>query len=669
MSRFLLRFTFLILGSAVYAVGADRAWEFRVADFFSQRPTAIRAKVSQIDGQLKVLPEVSLTDQGGTGGYSMLAASSVPIEATGPFMVEVKWKRPARIDLVALVPARNYDFLSSDVHYGLPLDFSVDLLDENNQVIRHLAGETDTAADPVRRGHPFVYHLSEPVMASGLRVNALRLPPAHIPKKLFAHAWAEFFAFEGEQNVAENADVEALPSETNTETWHWRPEFLVDGQTPLGVPQGPGPKSEEIGWLSDGLAHEDEAVWVQVDLGEEKVFDSVRLFPAWRPQFEQIPGFGIPKRLKVGISNSVKEDSFTTVFSQNEKDMENPGENPSTYHIGPQKARYLRVTATKLWKKFVDYPAFFALSELQVLDHETNIAAGADVLCISGNKRIKAHGTYIYSPDALTNGFGPEGKLLSTREWLLELSRRFKLETERYHLTRELRGIGDNWRSWGLASSWGVGTFGILGLVFLPIRYRVREKRHFKRVCERIASDLHDEVGSNLATIGLLSGRKPNHGTMEDIGTLTRETSIALREIIDITLASQRVRKPFLDRLRDISELMLCEHQCIFEGTESPIFDLEQRKNLVFFFKEAIHNIIRHADAKQVRIAFKKTPPDFQLTIEDDGKGIAISQSDQPVKFHTLRQRAINLRGTLTVDSSPGTGTRLILKFPIKIPK
>jgi len=669
MRRFLAYFTVLTIAAAVPAAGDDHAWEFRLADFFSKRPAEIREEMTEIDGQLKNLPEIPVTDQGGSGGYAMLVPKQAPIEATGPFTLVVKWQRPAMIDLVALVPARNYDSSDPDFHYGLPLDFSVDLLDENGQVVRHLADESDTAADPVRRGHPFVYHLSEPVEASGLSVNVFRLPPAHIPIELFAHAWAEFFAFEGERNVAERAEVSPLPKIPNADVWHWRPKFLVDGQTPLGLPQRPGPKSDEIGWLSDGLLLEDRSVWMQVDLGEEKPFDSVRLFPAWRPQSGHLPGFGLPQRLEVGISNSGTEGSFSTVFSQNERDMENPGENPATYRFGSQKARYVRVTATKLWKKFVAYPAFFALSELQILDHETNIAAGAPVLCISGNERIKAHDTYIYSPAALTNGFGSEGELISSRQWLMELSRRFELETDRYHLTTELQAIGGYWRRWGLASVWSIGSFGVMGLVFLPIRYRIREKRQLKRVRDRIAGDLHDEVGSNLATIGLLSGRKPNPATMEDIGTLTRETSLALREIIDITLASQRVRIPFLDRLRDIAELMLCDHHCTFEGTESPVFDLEQRKNLVFYFKEAIHNIIRHADAKHVRIAFEKTPPNFRLTIEDDGKGIPIPPSDDPVKFHTLRQRAINLRGTLDVDSKPGAGTRLILKFPIKSPK
>jgi signal transduction histidine kinase len=181
----------------------------------------------------------------------------------------------------------------------------------------------------------------------------------------------------------------------------------------------------------------------------------------------------------------------------------------------------------------------------------------------------------------------------------------------------------------------------------------------------RISSDLHDEVGSNLATIALLSELGPDPGNLDDINRLSRETSLALREIVDITLAPERARKPLLDRLRDIATLMLRDHQWSFEGGDAPVFDLEQRRNLVFYFKESLHNIIRHAGAKSVRIVFENAPPDFRLIIEDDGKGIQTSSPDVMGNLNTLRQRAESLRGKFEVDSKPGEGTRLTLAIPI----
>ena len=656
----------LMLGiSAVTASARDVAWESRLADVFSSRPEEIRLSINQIDRQLEALPQIRIEDLRGSGGYATVAAVPEPTEKTGSFAVEVRWPERHDIDLVALVPARNYNAAGLDIHYGLPLEFSVDLINEKGEVILHLADEHDAGRGPVRHGHPFVYQLEVPVSAAGARVTAHRLPAGLKPKESFIHAWAEIFAFEGEKNVAERSEVIVFPSKVHSDPWHWAPEFIVDGQTPLGLPERPGASVKGIGWLSSASNVAERVAWVQVDLGEEKSFNAVRLFPAQRPSFSSVPGFGIPQAMHVNVSESGKPATFVKI-AELQEEMENPGDNPVTLRFPTHRARYVRVVATKFWKNFKNYHAFFGMSELQILNGETNIAAGCEVVCSSLPQKIAAHNDLFWSARSLTDGNGPEGELLTSRDWLLELSKRFDLEQARYQLSRELGRIHSRWRRGSLALLWTVGGFGTLGLVFLPIRYRVRVKRQVRKTTERIASDLHDEVGSNLATIGLLSGRKPSAGTMDDINSLCRETSLALREIIDITLASKRARKPFLDRLRDISSLMLCDHQSTFVGTESPVFDLDQRKNLVFFFKEAIHNIIRHADARHVRIAFENKPPDFHLVIEDDGRGFEVSPSDGSQNLHTLRQRARNLGGVLDVKSEIGSGTRLILTFPIK---
>jgi signal transduction histidine kinase len=107
--------------------------------------------------------------------------------------------------------------------------------------------------------------------------------------------------------------------------------------------------------------------------------------------------------------------------------------------------------------------------------------------------------------------------------------------------------------------------------------------RHIRDLRRRISSDLHDEVGSNLATISLLADITPAAGAnapLEDIGRLARESSFSLREIIDLTLAPKHALKPLPDRLRDIAGLMLKDHTWKLSGESSPDLDPEQRRNV-----------------------------------------------------------------------------------------
>jgi signal transduction histidine kinase len=111
---------------------------------------------------------------------------------------------------------------------------------------------------------------------------------------------------------------------------------------------------------------------------------------------------------------------------------------------------------------------------------------------------------------------------------------------------------------------------------------------------------------------------------------------------------------------------MLREHQWTFEGHASPEIDLEQRRNLVFFFKESLHNVIRHAKATHVHIVIEEADRMLRLIITDDGQGMRNPSTDEAENLHTLRQRTDSLRGELQVDSSENRGTRLTLAFPIR---
>jgi signal transduction histidine kinase len=274
----------------------------------------------------------------------------------------------------------------------------------------------------------------------------------------------------------------------------------------------------------------------------------------------------------------------------------------------------------------------------------------------------------VWSAAGLTDGHSSTGRLIPLRPWIEQLSIRFDLETEQRALLAQRETILNRTRTAALTTAFAALTAVILGLVIWLIRIRLVARRNIHALRRRIAGDLHDEVGSNLATISLLAEMatsQTNPGSAEDISRLARESSLSLREIIDFTLVPKRVRKPLPERLREIANVMLRGIEWNFTDTGHIELDLERRRNLVFFFKEALHNIIRHAEAHHVELRLETDNRNAMLRISDDGIGLPAT-ADEPPCLRTLEQRAEALNGRLEIRSSPGSGTTLELTFPTR---
>jgi hypothetical protein len=119
--------------------------------------------------------------------------------------------------------------------------------------------------------------------------------------------------------------------------------------------------------------------WVQVDLGRAVPIEEIRLVPARPGDFPDTPGFGFPRRFRVEVSDDpgFAPERTTTVVEEQRPDSEAVEDEPFVVHAGGRSARYVRVTATRLWKRLDDY--VFALAEVEVIAGGRNVARGAAV--------------------------------------------------------------------------------------------------------------------------------------------------------------------------------------------------------------------------------------------------------------------------------------------------
>jgi Protein of unknown function (DUF1553)/Protein of unknown function (DUF1549)/Planctomycete cytochrome C/F5/8 type C domain len=143
------------------------------------------------------------------------------------------------------------------------------------------------------------------------------------------------------------------------------------------LPLPAGAPSPSNGWHSAISATPDVEKWVQVDLGKSVPIDAVRLISARPTDFPDTPGFGFPVRFRVDASDDATFAKPVRIADQTMNDFANPGDSPVVFRPGGLRARYVRVTAQRLWKRTGDY--VFALAELEVESAGKNFARGAVV--------------------------------------------------------------------------------------------------------------------------------------------------------------------------------------------------------------------------------------------------------------------------------------------------
>ena len=84
--------------------------------------------------------------------------------------------------------------------------------------------------------------------------------------------------------------------------------------------------------------------------------------------------------------------------------------------------------------------------------------------------------------------------------------------------------------------------------------------------------------------------------------------------------------------------------------------------------QEALRNIVRHAQARMVRISLRKLEGGLQLIVADDGVGFdSAAPRERPgLGLASMHERARQLDGTLEIDTAPGQGTTVLAWVPVK---
>ncbi len=205
-------------------------------------------------------------------------------------------------------------------------------------------------------------------------------------------------------------------------------------------------------------------------------------------------------------------------------------------------------------------------------------------------------------------------------------------------------------------------------------RYRLRRLLEIEKLRVRIASDLHDDIGSALTRISVHSEIIQNSGekktvknSSKKIGSMSREIITTMSDIVWSIDARNDLIKNIIDRMKDFSTGLLVEKDIQLKFSYNGL-DLNKklpihiRQNLFLIFKEAINNIYKHSNASFVNVNLSNTQKDFIIKIIDDGVGYNPDLIKKGNGIKNMQLRAERIGAQIEMNISNGVEIILTMK-------
>lgn len=217
----------------------------------------------------------------------------------------------------------------------------------------------------------------------------------------------------------------------------------------------------------------------------------------------------------------------------------------------------------------------------------------------------------------------------------------------------------------------------LAGAWLLYNRNKMRQRMKELELRNRIAADLHDEVGSSLSSIHMLSqmisqksGEGSHHDilaimssnaqeTMEKMGDIVwmikpgESESASLKQKMESFMYEVGVAKN-IEMIRELDDLNMIK------------LNMQQRRNIYLIFKEAVNNAAKYSDTDKIYVSCSFKNRELQLSVTDEGKGFEQDLNHTGNGLNNMKRRAAELGGHIDIESAPGRGTSITLIIPGK---
>lgn len=638
-------------------------------DLFSEDLRSAKARLLESRQQLDTLGPLSLrqtvTQMGGQ-------LSMRPAPPPQPPSIQLDLGSVESFDRIMIVPSILGVASDDPKPYAFPERFRIDISASKN--FNEFRLIYDSQEDKLDTSSPFPVVIETP----GARTRYLRITVTELAKVTghWTYALSEVMLIRGDRNVAFDAAVTMTDSGVLPPVWN--AAYLVDGRTPLGPPIRPARSNAELPRF-DGVFCKsedvDQELWFQIDLGRSETIDAIRIFPVHARQGADFPGYGFPLRFRMEGSN---EPSFqnSAVLFKTKKDFSNPGNNPVVFNLPDSSLRYLRIVSERGSNPKSNK---FGFAEVQILRESENLAANTSVTALhwQDERRLSVlvDNEASYGPLATLSQWSQHWQSVRQRLGEIQVAEH---RIERYTVVARRRAA---WTGALCAALVGLALFA---LAWIGRRRRTRHRADFRM---RLAQDLHDEIGSNLAAIARLA--EVGEAVVDDnqpaddwrsVRELAGECNESMHETLWLLGGPKRDGDSLADRLRCTATRMLSGVELLWHTDDAFANyrpgDATERE-LVLVFKAILANIARSSHATEVEVVAEKVPgkpegtvpEQWQISVGDNGKGFDTvawekKMAPQGMGLDSMQSRIKKLGGTLTINSRPDEGTRVTMLMP-----
>jgi signal transduction histidine kinase/ligand-binding sensor domain-containing protein len=220
----------------------------------------------------------------------------------------------------------------------------------------------------------------------------------------------------------------------------------------------------------------------------------------------------------------------------------------------------------------------------------------------------------------------------------------------------------------------------IVLIVLMVGWYRRQQRKRLEKIRNRIATDLHDDMGSTLSSIRIFSDvakkqiEKDKPDTVQLLDRISQNaTSLSenMQDIIWTIRSDNDTLEDLVFRMREFG-LRVCDARNIQFNTKvsqnfkTSKLSLEQRRNLYLIFKESLNNAVKYACASQIDLLLNLHGHYLKMEVTDNGKGFNIEKIKRGNGLNNLEKRVKEINGQITISSSPGKGATISVMMKLK---
>ena len=226
------------------------------------------------------------------------------------------------------------------------------------------------------------------------------------------------------------------------------------------------------------------------------------------------------------------------------------------------------------------------------------------------------------------------------------------------------------------------------GIVFAIGRWKLdrqrlyyRQKLALENQRNKITADLHDDIGASLSSLqinaaiaGTMIEKNKTEEAQNTLKKIEKQSHRISENISDIVWSLRTGKDEFMTMssriITFVNEILSATHIQytirIDDALDKEITGFTERKNIVLIAKEAVNNAAKYSDAAEITVSLHKDGHNAILIVQDDGRGFDSTLIKAGNGLVNMKKRAMEIGGTLAVNSCPGSGTivQAILPLP-----